>query len=284
MKRKSRPASASPRRQLAIDWKSDEAFPLPMPPDEPERLADLHSYDVLDSPPDSELDQITLLASQICGTPIALISLIDSDRQWFKSKVGLTVSESSRDIAFCAHAIMQHELFIVPDAMKDRRFARNPLVKSAPNIRFYAGAPLVSPDQHALGTLCVIDRVPRQLTADQEKSLRALSQLVMAHLELHRRIDEQNRALQRDQARHKTRKSDRNSKLFGKNCGESLRKVGHEVRAHASGMAAVMNRALAAPCTPEQRSLLKSARASADALMVLARDIAKMSQDIMRHR
>ena len=88
-----RPTSG-PRRQLAIDWKSDEAFPLPIPPDEPERLADLHSYDVLDSPPDSELDQITLLASQICGTPIALISLIDSDRQWFKSKVGLTLSES----------------------------------------------------------------------------------------------------------------------------------------------------------------------------------------------
>src|SRR5437868_5807646 len=108
MKRKSSAAPASTRRELPIDWNSDESFQVPIPHDEPDRLADLLSYDVLDSPPDSELDQITLLASQICGTPIALISLIDSDRQWFKSKVGLTVSESSRDIAFCAHAIMQH--------------------------------------------------------------------------------------------------------------------------------------------------------------------------------
>ena len=278
-------SSAPPRIQLPIDWNSDTAFQVPIPRDEPERLANLLSYDALDSPADAELDQITLLASQICGTPIALISLIDSDRQWFKSKVGLTLSESSRDIAFCAHAIMQHELFIVPDALKDRRFARNPLVMSAPNIRFYAGAPLVSPDQHALGTLCVFDRVPRKLTADQEKALRALSQLVMAHLELHRRIEEQNRALlDRDPEHRKTRRPDRKTQLFGKNCAESLRKTGHQVRAHAGGLAALMDRALAAPCTPGQRSLLEGARASAEALLVLARDLAKMSQKILRRR
>src|ERR1043165_6351566 len=192
---KSKTSTARRRRQLPIHWKSDTKFPVPIPSGEPQRLAALRSYGVLDSPPDAELDQITLLASQICGTPIALISLIDSDRQWFKSKVGLTLSESSRVIAFCAHAIMQHDLFIVPDALKDRRFARNPLVISAPNIRFYAGAPLVSPDRHALGTLCVIDRVPRQLTTDQEMALRALSQLVMTHLDLHRRLEDQRRAL-----------------------------------------------------------------------------------------
>ena len=287
MKKKSSKAAANPRRELPIDWSSDTGFKMPLPRDESERLADLRTYDVLDSPSDTELDQITLLASQICRTPIALISLIDSDRQWFKSKVGLTLSESSRDIAFCAHAIMQHDLFIVPDALKDRRFAHNPLVTSAPNIRFYAGAPLVSPDHHALGTLCVIDRVPRQLKPDQKKALRALSQLVMTYLDLHRRIEEQRQALferERDHEQRKTRKAGRNAKFFGKSCGESLRKAGHEVGAHARGLVAVMNRALAAPSTTGQRSLLQAARASASVLLGISRELVKMSQKILRRR
>jgi GAF domain-containing protein len=119
-----------------------------------------------------------------------MITLVDEKRQWFKAKVGVTVKETSRDISFCGHAIAQSDLFIVPDATKDQRFEHNPLVISDPKIRFYAGAPLVTPDGHALGTLCVIDKVPRELRPDQKGALRVLARHVMTQLELRRRSHE----------------------------------------------------------------------------------------------
>ncbi len=156
-----------------------------LPADEQQRLERLYSYDVLDTLPEQAYDDITYLAAQLCGSEIAVVSLVDRDRQWFKSVRGLDVRETPRDMAFCAHAILQpEELLVVPDATVDIRFAGNPLVTADPSIRFYAGAPLVSGDGSALGTLCVIDRQPRELEPQQARSLEALSRQVMAQLEL----------------------------------------------------------------------------------------------------
>jgi len=165
------------------------------------RLQALRRYKILDTDPEKSFDDLTILASHICGTPVALISLIDADRQWFKSKVGVEVSETPREVSFCSTAIQQPDLFVVPDATKDPRFSSNPFVVSDPKIRFYAGAPFTSSDGHALGTLCVVDIVPRKLTSDQENALLALSRQVQAQFELRKNLMDLRVALdERDQA------------------------------------------------------------------------------------
>jgi signal transduction histidine kinase len=160
----------------------------PLPVDEDARLQALRAYDVLDTPPEEAFDDLTRLASQICGTPVAMVSLVDGDRQWFKSRVGTELEETPRDVAFCAHAILQRDLFVVPDAEADARFADNPLVTTDPHVRFYAGAPLITPEGHALGTLCAVDHVPHQLTREQEEALRALARQTMTQLRLRRAV------------------------------------------------------------------------------------------------
>jgi two-component system, cell cycle sensor histidine kinase and response regulator CckA len=162
----------------------------PLKKNETRRLKVLWQYDVLDTVPEEVFDDLTELAARICEAPIALISLIDEDRQWFKAKIGVTVNETSRDISFCSHAIKQEDLFIIPDATQDARFANNPLVTSDPKIRFYAGAPLITPDGYALGSLCVIDKVPRELRPEQKQALRVLARHVMTQLELRRHSKE----------------------------------------------------------------------------------------------
>src|SRR3954453_5563450 len=162
----------------------------PIPTNEKQRLKVLWQYDLLDTVPEEIFDDLTELAARICEAPIAMITLVDEDRQWFKSKVGVNLSETSRDISFCGHAITQSEIFIVPDATKDARFADNPMVVSDPKIRFYAGAPLITPDGYALGTLCVIDKVPRELREDQKSALRVLARHVVSQLELRRHAKE----------------------------------------------------------------------------------------------
>jgi GAF domain-containing protein len=157
---------------------------------EKKRLKVLWQYEVLDTVPEALFDDLTELAACICEAPIALISLVDEKRQWFKSKVGTNINETSRDISFCSHAIQQSHLFIISDAAQDERFAQNPLVTSDPKIRFYAGAPLITPDGYAIGTLCVIDKVPRELRQDQKQALRILARHIVSQLELRRRSKE----------------------------------------------------------------------------------------------
>jgi GAF domain-containing protein len=155
---------------------------------EKERLASLEKYAILDTEPEQGFDELTLLASYVCKTPMAMISLVDEDRQWFKSKIGLTSSQTPRDIAMCSVAIQQSGVMVVPDTLKDERFRDNPLVTSDPHIRFYAGAPLINDEGYALGTLCVIDQNPRTFGQDQQVALQALSRLVVAQLEFRRNL------------------------------------------------------------------------------------------------
>ncbi len=165
----------------------------PLPANEKRRLEVLWQYQILDTPPEAPFDDLAELAALVCDTPVALISLADEKRQWFKARVGITATETARDISFCAHAILQTEVLIVHDALRDPRFAGNPLVTGSPFIRFYAGAPLVTEDGLALGTICVIDRQPRDLTPSQVQALEILARLTLNQIKLRRQIQELSR-------------------------------------------------------------------------------------------
>jgi signal transduction histidine kinase len=184
---------------------------------EPQRLAALRAYEVLDTPRETDFDDIAELAAQLCGTPIAAVSLVDSDRQWFKARVGLDVCETAREGSFCTYAMRSTDVLQIPDALADPRFATSPLVLGAPYVRFYAGAPLVSPDGHPLGSLCVIDREPRLLTPAQRQGLRTLARHVMGQLEL------------RQYARSATAANDR-LRAADRLKDEFIARVNHELR------------------------------------------------------
>jgi adenylate cyclase len=170
----------------------------PKPANEEKRLEALRGFHILDTPAEQTFDDLVRLASYVCQTPVAMVSFVDRERQWFKARIGVQASETSRDIAFCAHAILRpQELLIVPDATKDERFSDHPLVLDAPNIRFYAGAPLVTQDGFALGTLCVVDHSPKELSPEQKKALTILRNLVVRELELHKKNIELSDAVQK---------------------------------------------------------------------------------------
>ncbi len=156
--------------------------PAPLPENEVQRLRSLHALDILDTPPEERFDRLTRVARRLFDAPIALMSLVDADRQWFKSRPGLDFPESPRDYSFCTHAILGEGVFVVPDALQDDRFRDSPLVTSFPEIRFYAGCPVRAPDGSPLGTLCVIDHEPRDIDDDDVEALRDLA--AMAEQEL----------------------------------------------------------------------------------------------------
>lgn len=227
----------------------------PPPANEAGRLAALDSYGIIDTAPEQAYEDFTQLAAHICGVPIALISLIDKDRQWFKSKLGLEPTETPREQAFCAHAIVDNQLLVVADATQDKRFEGNPLVTGAPNIRFYAGAPLVTGSGHGLGTLCVIDRIPRELTSEQLASLQALSRQLMAQLELRRALGLLTEA-------------ERAKKVF-------VAHVSHELRTPLTSIRGAL--ALVRDSEPnlddDSRELLSAAHRSANRLLELVNDL-----------
>ena len=169
-----------------------------IPPTEQSRLKNIESYSILDTPPEQVFDDLAKLAGGFCETPFALVSFVDEARAWFKSKTGIESTGTSRDVAFCSYAILQSEVFVVRDARADQRFAENPLVCAEPHIRFYAGAPLITPEGFAIGTLCVFSREPRQLRPDQLQALQILArqvvhELVMRRMESRRSLEEQRR-------------------------------------------------------------------------------------------
>ena len=153
-------------------------------PVEPERLKALHDLEILDTPYEKSYDDLVELTARICEVPISLITLVSETRQWFKAKTGLEVTETERSVSFCTHALTQNDVFVVNDATKDSRFAENAMVIGAPHIRFYAGAPIVSPSGFKLGTLCIIDDKPKDLTWQQASALKTLSAQVSRHIEL----------------------------------------------------------------------------------------------------
>jgi two-component sensor histidine kinase len=179
----------------------DQQTTKPVAPswDETARLAALRSYGILDTPTEQDFEDVVRIAAHVCNTPISVINLIEDTRQWFKAEIGLGVRETPLDVSICAHAILQPGLFVVPDTTQDPRFACNPLVTGEPNLRFYAGALLETPEGLPLGTVCVLDYQPRELTEDQAFTLRALARQVMTQLELRRALAAQKQAQEQQQ-------------------------------------------------------------------------------------
>ena len=255
-------------------------IPASIPADEADRLAALQRYEVLDTPPEPAFDRVTRLASQIVGTPIALVSLIDSTRQWFKSHHGLDVTETPREQAFCAHAILGKDVFIVPDATHDERFVDNPLVKDQPKVIFYAGAPLTTPDGHRLGTLCVIDHVPRlELTETQRTALADLAAITVDLLELRRAgRNAVGEIVERGRINEELTRLSREAEAAERAMGAFLATMSHEMRTPMNGVIGLTSLLLDTPLTSEQHRYVQAVRSSADTLLAVVNDVLDYSK------
>ncbi|GAB3166858.1 response regulator [Telluribacter humicola] len=246
-----------------------------IPSDEPERLKVLQEYNILDTLPEKDFDDITLIASEICGTPISLISLVDEERQWFKSAHGLNASETHRDYAFCAHAILNpQEILEIPDTLSDDRFFDNPFTTGDPYVRFYAGAPLTTSEGHALGTLCVIDQKPKELTEKQRLSLLALANQVMHQLELRKKAEELEIIKKQLEATNlEMMEAKLKAEQASKAKSDFLSVMSHEIRNPLHSIVGYTNLLIEETPRADQQPPLKALRFSAETLLSLVNDI-----------
>src|SRR5215468_9418192 len=247
--------------------------PASVPENERERLVALRSYRILDTGPEERFDRLTRLAARLFDKEIALVSLVDEARQWFKSKHGLDTPEMPREIAFCAHAILNHEVMVVEDASADPRFADNPVVRCSPNIRFYAGAPLIDRDGFGLGTLCVLDRRPVAHFSDGDRAqLADLAALVVDELELRRSLADLSTA------HASLRKAKDEAEAANAAKSEFLAVMSHEMRTPLNGVMGSLGVLLDSALTPEQGRFADGALRSARMLFTLISDLLDLSK------
>ncbi len=243
-----------------------------LPKDETDRQEALDSYQVLDTLPERDFDDLVLLASTICQSPIALISLIDSDRQWFKAKVGLDADQTARDISFCGHAILEHQVFVVPNATIDERFADNPLVTGDLHINFYAGAQLKTPEGFHIGTLCVIDHQPKVLSSEQIEALSAIARQVIGQLELRKNLRALELKSQELNKAHIAAQASAQAK------GDFLALMSHEIRTPMNGIIGLANLLHDSALNCEQRDCVDGILHSGHSLMMLVNDVLDFSK------